>query len=82
MKKLTNEVNMPYVNLTLNVGAAINTWILIWNYPELCSNVLIHLGDFHYLKENFAIIGKLVLNSGFKDVISQSVYSQGSLIGS
>ena len=82
MKKLTTEVNMPYVSLTLDVGAAMNTWKLIWNYPELYSNVLIHLGDFHYLEENFAISGKLVLNSGFEDIIFQSgICSQGSLNG-
>ena len=79
MKKLTNEVNMPYVSLTLDVGAAMNTWKLIWNYPELYSNVLIHLGDFYYLKENF---GKLVLNSGFEDIIFQfGICSQESLNG-
>ena len=58
--QLTNEIYMPYVSLTLDVGAAINTWKQIWNCPELYRNVLIQLGDFHYLTDNFAIIGKLV----------------------
>ena len=45
-------------------------------------NVVIHLGDFHFIKENFGIIGKLVIGSGFEDVIFQAgVCSLGSLQG-
>ena len=43
---------------------------------------MIHLGDFHFIKENFGIIGKLVIGSGFEDVIFQAgVCSLGSLQG-
>ena len=34
MQKLDQEVNMPYVNVTLGVGAAMNAYKLCWNYPE------------------------------------------------
>ena len=34
MQKLAEEVNMPYVNVTLDVGAAVNAYKLCWNYPE------------------------------------------------
>ena len=53
MQKLAEEVNMTYVNVTLYAGAAVNAYKLSWNYPERFKNVLIHLGDFHFLKENF-----------------------------
>ena len=82
MQTLAEEANMPYVNLTLDVGAAINAYKVIWSYPDLFKNVMIHLGDFHFMKENFGVIGKLIAGSGFEDVIFQSnVCASGSLEG-
>lgn len=66
MQKLAAEANMPYVNVSLDVGAAINAFKCVWNFPDKFNNVPIHLGDFHFIKENFGVIGKL--NSGFEDV--------------
>ena len=82
MKKLAEEVNMPYVNVTLVVGATINAYKLCWNYPERFKNVLIHLGDLHFLKENFNVIGRIIEGSGFDDTVFQAeVCSSGSLNG-
>ena len=50
-QKLAEEMNMPYVNVTLDVGAAINAYKLLWKYTKQFSNVIIHLGDFHVMKE-------------------------------
>ena len=47
---------MPYVNVTLDIGAAINAYWLTWSYRKLFSNVLIHPGDFHFMKENFQVL--------------------------
>ena len=55
----TNEdttVNMPYVNIAWDVGAALNVFKLLWNGVEQYQNVLIHLGDFHFMKENFQVL--------------------------
>ena len=82
MQKLCKEVNMPYVNVTLDFGAAMNAYKLVWNYPNLFSNIFIHLGDFHFMKESFSIIGMLIQGSGFEDIIFQSgMSSTGSLNG-
>lgn len=55
LQKLSNSVNMPYVNVTLDVGAAINAFKTVWNHPDVYKNVVIHLGGFHFLKENFQV---------------------------
>ena len=55
LQELARDVNMPYVNITLDVGAAINAYKLLWNYPLSFQNVVIHLGDFHFMKENFKV---------------------------
>ena len=82
LQQLASEVNMPYVNVTLDVGAAMNAFKLIWNFPDQFANVIIHCGDFHFMKENFAVIGKIVANTGFEDAIFPAgVCSTGSLNG-
>ena len=42
---------MPYVNVTLDVGAAMNAYKVIWSFQDQFKNVLIHLADFHFMKE-------------------------------
>ena len=82
MQKLANEVNMPYVNVCLELGVAMNAYKFIWNFPLKFNNVVIHLGDFHFIKENFGVIGGLVEASCFEDVVYQAgVCSYGSLKG-
>ena len=62
-------VDKNFVNVTLDIGAAINAERVLWNYPVKFKNVLIHLGDFHFMKENFGVIGNI------------GVWSTGSLNG-
>ena len=73
---------MRYVNLTLDAGAYVNAYRVLCNYPKVFSNLILHLGDFHYMKELFGIVGTLVKASGFEDIIFQAgVCSTGSLNG-
>ena len=46
---------MPYVNVVLDVGAAMNALRTVWNYPEEYKNVIVHLRSFHFLKKNFQV---------------------------
>ena len=55
LQSMTGSVNMPYINVTLDVGAAINDYKTIWSLPNQCHNIVIHLGSFHFLKENFQV---------------------------
>ena len=52
---LASEVRMPYVNVTPDVGAAINAYRYLWNNYDIFNTVVIHLGDFHFMKENFKV---------------------------
>ena len=51
MQKLCKEVNMPYVNITLDLGAAMPAYTVVWNYPNIFSHFILHLGDFHFIKK-------------------------------
>ena len=55
LQNLARSVNMPYVHITLDVGAEMDTYKTIWNYPVDYANVIIHLGSFHFIKENFQV---------------------------
>jgi len=35
LQTLAEKVNMPFVNVTLDVGAAMNAYLVTWNAPEL-----------------------------------------------
>ena len=69
MQSLAKCVNMPFVNVILDVGAAVSACKLIWNYPNVFSNVIVHLGDFHFMKEIFNVVGTIINGFGFNDVI-------------
>ena len=44
----------------------------MWNEPERLKNIIIHLNDFHCMKEIFTVMGKLISGSGFEEIIFQS----------
>ena len=73
MQKLCLEANKPYANVTLDLGGAMNAYKVIWNCQNKFANAVIHLGDFHFMKEGFNCIGKLTKGSGFEDIVFQSV---------
>ena len=49
---------MPYVNITLDVGTALNAFKFLRNGVQQYENVLIHLRDFHFMKEIFQVLQK------------------------
>ena len=54
-ERLSSEVNTPYTNITLDVGAATNAFKYLWSNNDSFLNAAIHLGDFHFMKENFKV---------------------------
>ena len=73
---------MKFATITLDVGDAMNAFKLLWNYPDMYKSIFLHLGDFHFIKENFGVLGKIVSGSESEDVIFQSnVCSNGSFNG-
>ena len=52
---LASCVNMKFVNVTLDCGAAVNTFKIIWQYPLKFNNVVIHLETLTFMKENFQV---------------------------
>ena len=53
LEKLSMSCDMPFVNIALDVGVAMNPFKFLWSNPERFKNVVVELGDFHFIKENF-----------------------------
>lgn len=53
LQSLAASANIPYVNITLDVDAAVNPYKFLWSNFTFFENVVIHLGNFHFMKDNF-----------------------------
>ena len=66
LQSLADSVNMRYVNITLDVGAALKVFKFLWNGLEKYQNAVIHLEDFYFMKENFHVTSlcknRLIIN--------------------
>lgn len=71
-EQLAKQCNMKYVHITFDCGAAMKAYHVIWNNPERFANVFLHLGDFHYMKAFFGVLGSYVSGSGFEDIVYQA----------
>ena len=68
-QKLASASNMKFTHITVDGGAAMKFFHVVWNNPDEFNNVLIHLEDFHAMMEFFSTIGKFVAGSGFEEVV-------------
>ena len=78
LQSLASSSNMPYENITLDVGAAINAYKFLWANQTSFENVVIHLGDFHFMKENFQVISLFLLFyflAVFSDIRPTAIHS-------
>ena len=71
-QKLASASNMKFTHITVDGGAAMKFFHVVWNNPDEFNNVLIHLGDFHAMMEFFSTIGKFVAGSGFEEMVYQA----------
>ena len=55
LETLSKLCNMPYTNITLDVGAAIDAFKFLWTNQTRFRNIVIHLGDFPFMKGNFQV---------------------------
>ena len=77
LQSLAATVNMPYLNITLDVGTTLNAFKFLWNGVEQYQNILIHLGDFHFMTENFQVSHVYKNNSSpVSRIITYRIYTQ------
>ena len=69
--RLSAEAKMKYLHIIMDCGAAMKMFQVIFNNPDKFSNVIVHLGDFHFMQAFFDVIGRFVSSSGFEDIVFQ-----------
>ena len=55
LHQLANNINMPYVNIIVNVDSAVNAYNLLWSYPVSPQDVVILFGRIYIQEENFKV---------------------------
>ena len=48
LQGLASKMSMSYVHVSMDVGAVINVYLMMWNNSELFQKVILHLGGFHF----------------------------------
>lgn len=71
-QNLARTMNMLYVHITLDVGAAIKAFHILWNDTDRWKDIIIHLGDFLAVMVFLGVIGQYVTGSGFEEIAYQS----------
>ena len=81
-RELAKQANMSYTHITLDVGAAIKAYHVIWNNPQAWAVIIIHLENFDAIMAFFGVFSCFVSESGFEDILFQAgLYSSGSIAG-
>ena len=70
-EQIAAQSNMKYTHITLDCGAAIKAYHVLWNNPDRYKHIIIHLSDFHLMQAFFGVIGSYISGSGFEDIIFQ-----------
>ena len=69
-RKLTENANMMYAHIIMDVGAAIKACHVAWNDANYWNYVIIHLGDLQTMLTFFGVIGTFISGSGFEEIVS------------
>ena len=73
---------MRYTHITLDVGAAIKAFHVVWNDKDQWNDIIIHLGDFHAFIAFFGSIEKFVTGSGLEEIVYEAgLCTSGSMNG-
>ena len=68
-QSLAESSNMSYVCIILDVGAAMNAYKFLWSKQHLFGNIMIHLGDFHFMTENFQVVKHYITLIHAEDIV-------------
>ena len=71
-RKLTENANMMYAHIIMDVGAAIKACHVAWNDENYWNYVIVHSGDLQAMVTFFGVIGTFISGSGFEEIACQS----------
>ena len=68
----SQKCNVKYTHITMDVGAAMKAFQVVWNNPIIWWDILIHPGDFHCMFMFFSVIRSYLKGHGIEEIIFQA----------
>jgi len=79
-QQASREVHQQYTVVTFDLAVAKKAYALVWQNPEIFSDVIVQMGSFHLLCSFMSALGKLMRCSGLEEVLVESgVCASGSI---
>ena len=77
---VSRRVQQNHTFVTFDLAAAKLALSIVWHKPQQYCDVTVHLGAFHTLCSFMGALGKMMMGSGFEEVVIQSgICASGSL---
>ena len=81
-QKGSKDLQQKYTFVTFDLAVAKMAYSLVWHHQVLYNDVIIHLGVFHIILNYLKAVGKLLVGSGFEEVVIDSkICASGSIEG-
>ena len=68
-QKGSRELQQQYTFITFDLAVAKMGYSLVWQHQLLYNDVIIHMGIFHIIDNYLKAVGKLLVGSGFEEVV-------------
>ena len=76
----SREMQPQYTVLTFDLGVAKKAYEILWQNPNIFSDVLVKMGVFHITCSYFGALGKRLCCSGFEEILVESgICASGSI---
>ena len=77
---VSKKLDQKYTFVTFDLAAAKLAYSVIWSNPSRFSDVYIHLGAFHIICCFLGAVGRMMIGSGFEEIVIESgICSSGSI---
>ena len=71
-QKGSRDMHQKYTFITFDLAVAKMGYALVWQHQLLYNDVIIHMGVFHIIDNYLKGVGKVVVGSGFEEIVIDS----------
>ena len=71
-QKGSRDMQQKYTFITFDLAVAKMGYALVWQHQLLYNDVIIHMGVFHIIDNYLKGVGKVVVGSGFEEIVIDS----------
>ena len=79
-QKSTRDLQQDFTFITFDLAVAKMAYSLVWQNQLLFNDVIIHMGVFHIINAYLKAVGKVLIGSGFEEIVIDSkICAAGSI---